>query len=64
VEIAEGKGNRRETGGEQNQTATAEGTEPEYAGRRETGRRLTKGRTQLGKRETGGEPGREPEDVR
>ena len=43
VEIAEGKGNRRETDGEPNRTATAEGTEPENAGRRETGRTADEG---------------------
>jgi len=64
VEIAEGKGNRRGTEGEPNRTATAEGTEPENAGRRETEEGGRRGRNRLGKRETGGKPGREPEDVR
>src|SRR6516165_832321 len=48
VEIAEGKGNRRETDGEPNRTATAEGTEPENAGRRETGRRRATGKNRAG----------------
>jgi len=38
-------GHRRETDGEPNRTATAEGTEPESAGRRETGGRRTKGKS-------------------
>jgi len=43
--LLKGKGTRRETGGEPNRTATAEGTEPENAGRRETGGRRTKGKS-------------------
>ncbi len=36
--------------------ATADGNEPENAGRRETGGRRTKGENPAGKRETGGKP--------
>ena len=48
VGIADGEGNRRGTDGEPNRTATAEGTDPENAGRRETGRRRAKGRNPAG----------------
>jgi hypothetical protein len=36
------------TGGERIRTATADGTEPENAGRRETGRRRAKGKNPSG----------------
>jgi hypothetical protein len=59
------KGTRGVTEGEPDRTATAEGTEPENAGRRVTRRRRATGKNPVGKRrETGGKPAREPEDVR
>ena len=54
----------RETGGTPKGTgtgATAEGDEPENAGRRETRGRRAKGEKPAGKRETGGKPAGEPE---
>ena len=53
--FVEGKGTRRETDGKL-EPATAEGDEPENAGRRETRGRRTKGKNPAGKRETGGKP--------
>jgi len=63
--LLKGKGTRRETEGERNRTVTAEGKEPEDAGRRETRGRRTKGKN---RRADDGKPeeslkGR-PEDVR
>ena len=52
VKVAHGKGNPE---GNRNR-ATAEGTEPENAGRRETRGRRRKGKNPAGKRETGGKP--------
>jgi hypothetical protein len=55
---------RREPGGKPTGTgtrATAEGDEPENAGRRETRGRRAKGKNPAGKRETGGKPAGEPE---
>ena len=54
------EGRRRGTG----TRATAEGDEPENAGRRETRVRRAKGESPAGKRETGGKPAGDPEDVR
>ena len=58
------KGNRRETEGERNRTATAEGTEPENAGRRETGRRRAKGKNPAGQPGNRRKARTGPEDVR
>ncbi len=63
--LLKGKETRRETEGERNRTVTAEGKEPEDAGRRETRGRRTKGKN---RRADDGKPeeslkGR-PEDVR
>jgi hypothetical protein len=62
--LLKGKGTRGETDGGTGTWATAEGNEPENAGRWETRGRRAKGKSPAGKRETGGKPAGEPEDVR